>query len=174
MSTPRPTTGTVFLFLAAAALVAGPAIAATSELPVAQSVAPESAVVDAGSEVSRAPFQKSVHVQCGNGFTSCYTDVYKVPRNHRLELKNVGCSFTLRAPGYITDATVVTANNRGGTFSPVVPVKLGESGGFQDFAFNTQLLLYGAAKTTLFVSVGGKNDISNLNCMFAGELIELE
>jgi hypothetical protein len=139
---------------------------------LAQSGEPE--LVDKSKVVSRALFQLPVFAPCGNGITSCYKIPFTVPPKSRLEINHISCSFTLRAPGYVSSAIVGFLAKNKATFDYHVPVKLGSDGSFQTFAFNGDTHVTGDAGKKLGVAVNATDDVSNMNCLVVGELLKLK
>jgi len=127
-------------------------------------------------EVKRKPFQKYFFAGCGTGKTECSGPVYKVPANRRFEVRSVSCGFTVRSPGMV-NSVFLAARPTDPTkqiIDYLVPVQTSDQGGFRGFSFNTQTLLVASATDRLLMAVNATEDIFNINCKVAGDLVFLE
>lgn len=135
------------------------------------------ASAQAAGVVGRKPFQKFISLPCGPGVTNCNGPVYTVPTKRRLEITSLSCEFTVRSPATLVQAPVLAndvKNSDKDVLDYFVPVLLGENGGFHKFAFNSPTLLTGRAGDKFLISVSATDEISNLNCKVAGDLLVLE
>lgn len=125
------------------------------------------------AEVKREPFQKAVHVPCGSGITACSARVLTIPANRRFEVRSVSCSFTVRSPGTVNTMALVVDSATAPMIDYLVPVQLGDDGNFRDLALNTQTMLIARAGDKLLIGANAKEDIFNINCKVAGEMVFL-
>jgi len=126
------------------------------------------------AEVKREPFQKAVHIPCGTGITACSARVLTIRANRRFEVRSVSCSFTVRSPGTVATVALVVESATAPMVDYLVPVQLGDDGSFRDFALNTQTLLIARAGDKLLIGANAKEDIFNINCKVAGEMVFLD